>query len=184
MVPRRYHEANMIFSKADVTDYAPVFIRVYEWRYSKHHRPALIAKFMGPTWGPSGADRTQVGPMLAPWTLLSGNLLFVTDCQNNKIFHYSDITWAYSRLKSPATRVLLQANNKGNTIIKSWSWEFIKVDKVCHWGPRNCNCKILIMVYMFHIINCNFITYCLDTLTKLASIQFGNVAIPCTPSFM
>ena len=27
---------------------------------------------MGPTWGPSGADRTQVGPMLAPWTLLSG----------------------------------------------------------------------------------------------------------------
>ena len=27
---------------------------------------------MGPTWGPSGAYRTQVGPMLAPWTLLSG----------------------------------------------------------------------------------------------------------------
>ena len=22
---------------------------------------ALIARFMGPTWGPSGADRTQVG---------------------------------------------------------------------------------------------------------------------------
>ena len=32
----------------------------------------LIARFMGPIWGPSGADRTQVGPMLAPWTLLSG----------------------------------------------------------------------------------------------------------------
>ena len=31
-----------------------------------------IASFMGPTCGPSGADRTQVGPMLAPWTLLSG----------------------------------------------------------------------------------------------------------------
>ena len=29
---------------------------------------------MGPTWGPSGDDRTQVGPMLAPWTLLSGIL--------------------------------------------------------------------------------------------------------------
>ena len=28
--------------------------------------------FVGPTWGPSGTDRTQVGPMLAPWTLLSG----------------------------------------------------------------------------------------------------------------
>ena len=31
----------------------------------------LIARFMGPTWGPSGADKTQVGPLLAPWTLLS-----------------------------------------------------------------------------------------------------------------
>ena len=33
---------------------------------------SLIAKFRGPTWGPSGADRTQVCPMLAPWTLFSG----------------------------------------------------------------------------------------------------------------
>ena len=32
----------------------------------------LIARFMRSTWGPSGADRTQVGPMLAPWDLLSG----------------------------------------------------------------------------------------------------------------
>ena len=27
---------------------------------------------MESTWGQSGADRTQVGPMLAPWTLLFG----------------------------------------------------------------------------------------------------------------
>ena len=31
---------------------------------------AQIARVMWPTWGPSGADRTQVGPMLAPWTLV------------------------------------------------------------------------------------------------------------------
>ena len=31
-----------------------------------------IARFMGPPWCPFGADRTQVSPMLAPWTLLSG----------------------------------------------------------------------------------------------------------------
>ena len=31
-----------------------------------------IARFMGPAWGLPGADRTQVGPMFAPWTLLSG----------------------------------------------------------------------------------------------------------------
>ena len=39
---------------------------------SGRHFASLIARFMGPTWGPSRADRTQVGPMLAPWTLLSG----------------------------------------------------------------------------------------------------------------
>ena len=37
-------------------------------------KTSIIARFMGPTWGPSGADRTQVGPLLAPWTLLSGML--------------------------------------------------------------------------------------------------------------
>ena len=30
-----------------------------------------IAKFMGPTWGPSVSCRPQIGPMLALWTLLS-----------------------------------------------------------------------------------------------------------------
>ena len=29
-----------------------------------------IARFMGPTWGPPGSCRTQMGPMIAPWTLL------------------------------------------------------------------------------------------------------------------
>ena len=33
---------------------------------------SLIASFMWPTWGPPGADRTHVGLMLAPWSLLSG----------------------------------------------------------------------------------------------------------------
>ena len=37
-----------------------------------NQKTSLIARFMGPTWCPPGADRTQVGPMLAPWTLLSG----------------------------------------------------------------------------------------------------------------
>ena len=32
-----------------------------------------IAKFMGPTWGPPGSYRPQMGPMLAPWTLISGD---------------------------------------------------------------------------------------------------------------
>ena len=41
--------------------------------YPKAGKVPLIARFMGPSWGPSGADRTRIGPMLAPWTLLSGS---------------------------------------------------------------------------------------------------------------
>ena len=37
----------------------------------------LIARFMGPTWDPSGTDRAQMGPVLAPWTLLSGYFQFL-----------------------------------------------------------------------------------------------------------
>ena len=32
----------------------------------------LITRFLGSTWGPAGAERTQLDPMLTPWTLLSG----------------------------------------------------------------------------------------------------------------
>ena len=31
-----------------------------------------IARFVGPTWDPPESCRPQMGPMLAPWTLLSG----------------------------------------------------------------------------------------------------------------
>ena len=52
---------------------APGYLQPSRWSgplsFSIH---TLTARFMGPAWGPSGADRTQVGPMLAPWTLLSG----------------------------------------------------------------------------------------------------------------
>ena len=66
----------------------------FHWRWC-HYRITLISRFMGPTWGPSGADRTQVGPMLAPWTLLSRHYpekIFVeftwnfSICKQNKVY--------------------------------------------------------------------------------------------------
>ena len=47
---------------------------------------SLIARFLEPTWSPSGADRSQVGPMMAPWSLLSG-LLFIN--HSNIVCHKS-----------------------------------------------------------------------------------------------
>ena len=42
---------------------------------------------MGPTWGLSGADRTQVGPKLVPRTLLSGTCNQINIQFNIQIFH-------------------------------------------------------------------------------------------------
>ena len=39
-----------------------------------------IAKLMAPTWDPPGSCRPQMGPMLAPWTLLSGYMQDVISC--------------------------------------------------------------------------------------------------------
>ena len=49
--------------------YAVLCVVTFWWQLS---RLTPIARFMGPTWGTSGAGRTQVDPMLAPWTLVSG----------------------------------------------------------------------------------------------------------------
>ena len=41
---------------------------------ASHITATQIARFMGPAWGPPGSRRPQMGSMLAPWTLLSGNI--------------------------------------------------------------------------------------------------------------
>ena len=48
------------------TSYWSMFVTQVYWIISQ------IAKFMGPTWGPPGSFRPQMGPILAQWTLLSG----------------------------------------------------------------------------------------------------------------
>ena len=45
-----------------------------------------ITKFMGPTWGPPGSCQPQMGPMLAPWILLSG-MIWITTCTEGASIH-------------------------------------------------------------------------------------------------
>ena len=58
-----------------------------------------IAKFMGPTWGPPGSCRPQMGPMLAPWTLLSGEACYqlqISQCflsQSSQVRHSALHHW-------------------------------------------------------------------------------------------
>ena len=60
----------------------------------------LLARFMGPTWGPSGAGRTQVGPMLAPWTLLSWELILRPEsicCIGWHSWLVGSLSWQYDQ---------------------------------------------------------------------------------------
>ena len=53
--------------------------------------PSQIAKFMGPTWGPPGSCRPQMGPTLAPWTLLSGitSMAYCKTAVTSLLMHWS-----------------------------------------------------------------------------------------------
>ena len=59
---------------------------------------SLISRFVRPAWGPPGADRTQVAPMLAPWTLLPGfiphRVVRIVDMSKPlRVFTISRISW-------------------------------------------------------------------------------------------
>ena len=86
-------------------------------------RPSLIGRFMGLTWDPSGADRTQVGPMLAPWTLLSAQGGY------------------YSTPKVPAHwSVLLKVssrNRHGKPV--RWTMCFLDNNDAVYWWPLVCS---------------------------------------------
>ena len=62
---------------------------------------------MGPTWGPPGSCRPQMGPMLAPWTLLPGlfiiaNLVKYRDA-SKKTYRVSGVL----QIKAPEAGIIL-----------------------------------------------------------------------------
>ena len=59
-----------------------------------------MERFMGSAWNPPGNDRTQVGPMLAPWTLLSGLLLVYCDISNSSTLSGALSYYKYANSKA------------------------------------------------------------------------------------
>ena len=83
-------------------------------KYARH--PSQIAKFMGPTWGPPGSFRPQMGPLLAPWTLLSG----VVSVQH----------WNLSRITSPLWwEPPVDSHHKGPVMRRYYVSFFLSVKK-------------------------------------------------------
>ena len=92
-----------------------------------YHKWSLTARFMGPIWGPSGADRTQVGPMLAPWTLLSGQ-----DPGGPHVGPMNFVIWAsWPERTSPPSFVMIKQSVIGNKTAEG----------IYHHGHRGCQAK-------------------------------------------
>ena len=78
---------NLDFLYAIIAHQCPTFIGTYGSLHPVENSgcnclfmPSQITRFIRPTWGPAGADRSQVGPMRAPWTILSGMLVDFDVC--------------------------------------------------------------------------------------------------------
>ena len=112
--------------------------------HNAYEQNALIARFMAPTWGPSGADRTQVGQMLAPCTLLSGwliasmqnkmvDILQKTSIQMNKMADIPQTT-SLTSMAPPRTAVnrpkAREIVSFSNTALWS-SWQRCKMAILC-----------------------------------------------------
>ena len=96
----------------------------YSWMVSGCDRTTdtKTAKFMGPTWGPPGSSRSQMGPMLAPGTLLSGQL-----CMGYAIIESVAASGIWLNIQFVP----------GITLTKGVS--FFALDFFCNWVPTNFN---------------------------------------------
>ena len=108
-----------------------------------------IARFMVPPWGPPGSCRPQMGPMLAPWTLLSGSDVSMTllEPEVNAFSVYTKALFYMNiRMKSALTysnkRVVTHAVGKKNTafligILFCILYLYHSVSFIWHLGDRN-----------------------------------------------
>ena len=92
-----------------------------------------IARSMGPTWGPPGSCRPQMGPLLVPWTLLSVSLI-AWSCFAGNLFegslpvgHLYVKGLYYHNHKASCWHLFLEK------IISQWFTERNKIPCCSHW---------------------------------------------------
>ena len=101
---------------------------------------------MGPTWGPHGSCRPQIGPMLVPWTLLSG-------------MSPEEITWrAEMYFFGPRQYALASPRHLTNNVI-STSPPNNSMGKVLSGSSHYLQCEATITSSVFFQIPTKFIPY-------------------------
>ena len=97
---------------------------------------------MGPTWGPPGSCQPQMGPMLAPWTLLSGCFrncnhfcvgTWIRSVRFNKIWFKTTESLFYKQKPSWLINAPWYSHDKTMTCNHfSYYWPFVRWN---HWKP-------------------------------------------------
>ena len=126
--------------RAKLCPWSPVTLPAYQY-----YRGSLIARFMGPTWGPSGAARTQMGPMLAPWTLLSGVVWWFVPCFDNQ-------NWPESHILSIIISSFLPFSRKITPVYLSYWLHVKRTDSASHNFVHATTAQLSRLVQNCHLI--------------------------------
>ena len=98
-----------------------------------------IARFIGPTWGPPGAARTQVGPMLATWTLISGHFVYCfnasKDCLCHRFCLYTrpNVAAAMEGQTLKSQHLTAKTKRRGSYSFEIWCMNTKMTNLVHHW---------------------------------------------------
>ena len=102
-----------------------IILQQVQWKHLLNEI-ALIARFMWPIWGPSGADRTEVGPMLAPWTLLSETAASRSIMPMSAWCHQNPCSWQLQWQIAPVRGMTWNLNATlfffGTIHFSKWQW--------------------------------------------------------------
>ena len=128
-----------------------------------------IAKFMGPTWGPPGSCRPQMGPMLVPWTLLSGMASHITSNwpfvkpffffsgrypKTHQRQRYRTGGFPSQRVKNAKT-ACMSLRHHGLSLdfmyhyflyIRGEPWTLLLADNFCMWSPLLLDVKGIVII--------------------------------------
>ena len=98
-------------------------------------------KFMGPIWDPPGSCQPKMGPMLAPWTLLSG--LFLWHQSHNRVW-WLLMAWHPYGTKAPGYYLIQYQPRAMSPDGITWP-QCVQVQK-CPWPKRG---KLLIELKVY-----------------------------------
>ena len=114
------------------------------WIMIVRKAPSQITKFMGPTWGRPGSCRPQTGPIMAPWTLLSGYVPYCDRClswqRHNSLIIFSRLCYiAILKHVLPSVHY-----NDANILVFLWNKRCLNPKS---WSPWDNGLKPFVNIY-------------------------------------